>query len=948
MGIYIWAKSIGGADHDDGLAIISDASDNVFLTGFFLGTADFDPSAGTANLVSAGAEDIFMAKYDVSGNYVWANRFGSTGSDKGNSITKDGGGNIQLTGYFNQTVDFDPGAGTANLTAINSVSSFFAAKYNTSGNYSWAFTPYETPGSEYPYSIINDPSGNLYVTGMFYGAIDFDPSPATSELSSPSSGPRAFLAKYDKDGNYLWAKMLSGTSTNSGKSIRINSSGDIILAGAFSGTTDFDPSAGIANITSAGSDDIFMAKYDNNGNYIWAKAFGSVPNEYFYSISLDAGNNILIGGVFWGTCDFDPSPAVANLTSSGPDDIFFAKYDPSGNYVWAKNIGKATGSSYEDQVFNLCNDGSGNLYITGHFQGTVDFDPGAGAANLVSAGSYDIFFAKYDASGNYVWAKRAGSSQSDNAWGINIDMAGNLILSGNYSGTVDFDPGAGTANLVSAGSTDIFLAKYDAGGNYLFAKSFGGAGYDNMNTLLTDGANNYFISGTFSVTVDFDPSASTVNLVSAGSNDVFIAKYDVNGNYSYAINMGGSGAEQTYWGGLSADPNGNIFLGGTFQSTADFDPSAGVANLITTNNGYDMFLAKYGCSSVALASSNLTISQNLVTHLFYNSANCTNLVAKLVPSGASPANGSATAKVWIEGAVPTYAGQPFVARHFEITPASNAGTATGRVTIYFTQQEFTDYNNHAGSILDLPAGPADASGKANLRIGKYPGTSGNGTGLPGSYSSGALIIDPVDADIVWNATDNRWEVSFDVTGFSGFIVQTSLNVLPVKLVSFTGKLQTDNKAILQWKVELQSGIREYLVEKSNDAVIYYPIGTVAANNNNSFTYSFLDPQLLIRNQFYRLKIIEQTKTEYSKTIRLTAQQGKDTEIYPVPSSEFIIIQGSDNKLLNSPARITDMNGRVVKQFIVTSLPMKVYISDLSKGFYTLQIQDGCSFKVIKH
>ena len=274
-GAYIWAKSIGGSDHDDGLSIISDASDNVFIAGYFLGTADFDPSAGTANLVSAGAEDIFMAKYDASGNYLWANRFGSTGSDKANTLTKDGGGNIISAGYFNQTVDFDPGAGIANQTATYSNSSFFTGKYNSAGNYIWAFAPFETLGYEYPYCITNDTEGNLYVTGQFYGTIDFDPSPATNELSSLSDY-NCFLAKYDKNGNYAWAKLISSTSANRGISVKIENNGNIILAGIFSGTTDFDPSPGIATITSAGPNDIFIAKYDNNGNYLWAKAFGGV------------------------------------------------------------------------------------------------------------------------------------------------------------------------------------------------------------------------------------------------------------------------------------------------------------------------------------------------------------------------------------------------------------------------------------------------------------------------------------------------------------------------------------------------------------------------------------------------------------------------------------------------------------------------------------------------
>jgi hypothetical protein len=205
------------------------------------------------------------------------------------------------------------------------------------------------------------------------------------------------------------------------------------------------------------------------------------------------------------------------------------------------------------------------------------------------------------------------------------------------------------------------------------------------------------------------------------------------------------------------------------------------------------------------------------------------IIATVTPQGASPVSGSVTAKTWIESAVPTYAGLPFVARHYEITPATNAATATGRVTLYFSQQEFDDFNNQPASTFDLPTGPSDASGIANLRVAKYSGTSGDGTGLPGTYSSGAVELNPADNDIVWNASLSRWEVSVDVTGFSGFIIQTSNNPLPLKLLSFTGQLVNTN-ALLTWKTDGEINTKEFMVERSLDNTSFTAIGTVAAEN----------------------------------------------------------------------------------------------------------------------
>ena len=149
-----------------------------------------------------------------------------------------------------------------------------------------------------------------------------------------------------------------------------------------------------------------------------------------------------------------------------------------------------------------------------------------------------------------------------------------------------------------------------------------------------------------------------------------------------------------------------------------------------------------------------------------------NIIATIAATGASPVNGSVKAKIWKEIVVPEYNGHPFVARHYEITPALNASTATARITLYFTQQEFDDYNSHTGSTTDLPPSGGDTSGISKLRIIKYPGTSNDNSGLPASYTGTPVEIDPVDHDIAWNNSLSRWEVSFDVTGFSGFIVQT--------------------------------------------------------------------------------------------------------------------------------------------------------------------------------
>ena len=523
-GNYLWAKRMGGTSTDKGYLLSLDGSDNVLVTGYFNSTADFDPGADTVNLTSAGGNDIFLAKYDALGNYVWAKSMGGTGIDVGASLALDGTGNVMLTGSFSVTADFDPGVGTTNRsTGFNAINGFVAAYTSATGEYVNSGVLSSTPATSVESKgITRDGSGNVYVTGNFYGMVDFDPGAGTANLFSVRAGySDIFLAKYDASGNYLWAISVGGTNTDQGTSLALDGSGNVVVTGIFNGTADFDPSASIANLTSAGGYDIFLAKYDASGNYLWAKSMGGSVADVGTSLTLDGSGNVFVTGYFGGTADFDPSASTANLTNAGIQDIFIAKYNSSGDYVWAKGIG-GTGT---DQGTSLALDGSGNVVVTGIFYGTADFDPSASAANLTSAGDYDIFLAKYDASGNYLWAKSMGGSVSDVGTSLTLDGSGNVFVTGYFGGTADFDPGADTANLASAGIYDIFLAKYNSSGNYLWAIRGGSNLNDQGASLALDSSGNVVLTGYFAGTADFDPGAGTANLTSMGNNsDIFIAQ----------------------------------------------------------------------------------------------------------------------------------------------------------------------------------------------------------------------------------------------------------------------------------------------------------------------------------------------------------------------------------------------------------------------------------------
>jgi hypothetical protein len=388
-------------------------------------------------------------------------------------------------------------------------------------------------------------------------------------------------------GDFLWAKKVDGAnSTGLGYKIVVDSSGNIYTVGHFSGTADFDPGVGTFNLTSVGQHDIFISKLDSNANFAWAKSIGGTSLDYGTDIAVDSSGNIYITGEFQLTADFDPGAGTYNLTSLGSYDIFVAKLDSSGNFIWAKSMG---GTGYEIGQ-SIAINSSGDVYTTGRYQLTVDFDPGTGISNLTSAGDTDIFVSKLDSSGNFVWAKSMGDTGSDSGGSIAIDSSGNIYTTGRFAGTTDFDPGTGSSNLTSAGDYDIFVSKLDGSGNFVWTKSMGGANSDSGGSIAIDSSGNIYTTGRFAGTADFDPGPGTSSLTSAGSDDIFISKLNSSGNFVWAKRMGGTMSDSTF--DLAIDSGGNIYTTGSFDGTADFNPDAGTSNLTSAGGASDIFISK--------------------------------------------------------------------------------------------------------------------------------------------------------------------------------------------------------------------------------------------------------------------------------------------------------------------------------------------------------------------
>jgi hypothetical protein len=455
---FNWAKRIGNVGMEDSYALALDNDGGLYTGGCFSGTVDFNPGSGVNNLtVSYGINtDAHISKLDSAGNYQWAINFGGRGSDEIRTIQVDAAKNVYVAGTFDDTADFDPGPNVFTLIPTGN-ESVFIAKYDSTGALIWAkgITGFF---HVYASALDIDDAGSIYVTGNFVDTVDFDPGPNVYQLVTNSMYD-AYILKLNNNGDFCWAKDIGQQTFDIGYDIKTDHFGHVYTLGTYRLTVDFDPGVDTFNLTATGYDDVFLLKLDTAGSFVWAKSFGGLSFDYGRGLSIDASGNAIMTGSFSSTVDFNPGPGVFNITqiSIAGDDIFVSKLDSAGNFLWAKQFGGA-GAGYGASV---ATDIVGNVYTTGHFDGVTDFNPGSGVLNFTQVGlsGADIYVVKLSPSGNFNWAKQVAGPTYDYAYAIKPDALGNVYYTGFFEGTVDFDIGSTTFNLISAGSHDIFISK---------------------------------------------------------------------------------------------------------------------------------------------------------------------------------------------------------------------------------------------------------------------------------------------------------------------------------------------------------------------------------------------------------------------------------------------------------------------------------------------------------
>jgi hypothetical protein len=632
-GTVSWARTAGGTGLDYGSSVAVDSVGNPYVTGYFE-SSRMNVGSTTLTNYSTGVGEFFTAKYDASGNPIWAKSAEGGDDDEGRHIAVDTYGNACVIGFFHsRTLRF----GSITLTNHNTLftSDVFMVKYDAVG----ALLSAESFGGssqDAGRGVCADRAGNLFLSGSFMGSAAFGSTNLNSGGSSdaflikltrkgdapgPGTAPEflwarraggpdadtqggiavdaygnmyasghfttsisfgttnltsrgdvdAYLAKYDADGTFLWVHQIGGTATDTSTTVALDNANCVYVTGYITGTATI----GSTNLTAEGAGDIYVAKYDSNGGFISAQKAGGTGPDHSIDMAIDAENNLYFGGYYRNTGTFGSLTTTVSCGSIR-SDAYIAKYDSTGNAIWI-----ATGASCHDDVtFAVVADASGNAFAAGYYRSNAVFS-GMSAAHV---DLQDVFVAKYNSHGTIQWVRTATGIGTDMAQAACADSGGNLYVTGVFqSNPLNF----GSTNLPNVGGQDIFFAKYDSAGTLLWVRGIGSSGTDGVGAVLVDGAGDIFVAGSFQTTTSF----GSTNLISQGGSDFFVAKYNSDGTLLWAKGWGTIGTDGA--SDLALDADGELYMSGIFSGGLLFGN-----DYLSSSGSTDAFVGKLGTNFV--------------------------------------------------------------------------------------------------------------------------------------------------------------------------------------------------------------------------------------------------------------------------------------------------------------------------------------------------------------
>ena len=386
-GILNWNRVFGGTSSDEGEGIAQLANGDIVVVGNYTETVDFDPNGSTIEHTSNGGNDCFIIAYSLTGEFQWVRVFGGQNSDNCHDVVALSDGGFAVTGYFDFTVDFDPGTGTDEHTA-NGQSDVFLSVFDENGNHRWAVT-FGGAEDDNGRGIVQMEDGGLTVVGGFRETVDFDPSEG-NDIHTAQGETDIFISKYNLDAEYQWARTFGSNGPSSidyASDICQLKDDSVAVTGIFSDSVDFDPGNGVDEHESQGSYDAFITVFEANGNYRWTKTIGGTDSDSGWSIDVTSDGNIIVTGSFWGAVDFDPGEESYIKTSQNSSAVFISSYDPIGNYIETRILGL----EYMAFPYSINSLELGGFTIVGTFENSIDFNFGLLENTLTSNGENDIF-----------------------------------------------------------------------------------------------------------------------------------------------------------------------------------------------------------------------------------------------------------------------------------------------------------------------------------------------------------------------------------------------------------------------------------------------------------------------------------------------------------------------------------------------------------------------------
>lgn len=623
-----WAVSPGLSDFA-GKGIGVDSKGNVYIAGSFsTPTATFGTTTLTnPAIVSSHNSQIFVAKLDSQGKWLWAVQGGGNNQDEATSLAVDSSGNVYLSGFFSTgfttpTASF----GTYRFSSQSRSKDFLVAKLDTKGAWQWAVAAGGTNDDE-ANAIAVDSKGNVILAGLFNGSLTLGSTALTSQrqnlfvaqldskgawkwaksatgsitsrlflttdtsdnvlvagsfstgatfgstaLSTSSRNP--FVAQLNNQGAWQWAVTGGGSLGDSAGGLGVDSSGNVYLTGTITSST---ATFGSTSFATLGGAELFLAQLDKAGKWKWSRSYGGTQNESAASMAVTgAGTSYILG-------EFSSNNALfgsTSLSTSGGSDIFVASFSTTGDVSATTTLGGT--SSKDDRGYSIAFDGAGNLYVAGFFEGTMAL----GTNNLTSVGGRDAFVAKLSNTGSWLWAVAFGSLGTDTAYGVTTDASNNVYVTGTFGGSGSSNVGTfGTLKLTAKGNNDIFIAKLSSAGSWTWAKAAGGSANDRGYTVKTDASGNVYVGGFFSSNSSGAVFGTTTFTASSGQ-DAFVARLNTQGNWQWVQKLGGQLNDYVY--DLALDQNGYINLVG---ATMD-KPTFGSLSLSTNGGSLDLFVAQ--------------------------------------------------------------------------------------------------------------------------------------------------------------------------------------------------------------------------------------------------------------------------------------------------------------------------------------------------------------------